>query len=121
MMEHDRERGTRWGYALVAAPAALGAVLGGLAYFGPDTGVNGTGGALLAFLGAVAVTVAALVCMMPLPRGLRITLNVLLALGAVLTAFAAWMLMQPFFAAAMAASALGLVAALAPRRRRTPA
>jgi quinoprotein glucose dehydrogenase len=121
MMERYPERRTRWAYALVAAPAALGVVLGGLAYFGADTGVDGTGGALLALIGAVAVTVAALVSMMPLARGLRLTLNVLLVLGAILTALAAWMLMQPLFAAAMAASALGLVAALASRRRRTPA
>jgi quinoprotein glucose dehydrogenase len=121
MMEHHPERGTRWAYALVAAPAALGVVLGGLAYFGADTGVDGTVGALLAFIGAVAVTVAALIAMAPLPRGVRVTLNILLVLGAILTALAAWMLMQPLFAAAMVASALGLVAALAPRRRRTPA
>jgi hypothetical protein len=121
MMEHHPENRTRWAYALVAAPAALGAVLGALAYFGADTGVDGTGGALLALIGAVAVTAGALVGMAPLSRGVRVTLNVLLVLGTVLTAIAAWMLMQPLFTAAMVASALGLVAALAPRRRRTPA
>jgi drug/metabolite transporter (DMT)-like permease len=119
-MENFRETPRR-AYALVAAPAALGVFLGAAAYLGDDTGVDGTAGALLALFGAAAVTVAALVAIAPMPRGLRTTLNVLLVLGAVMTAFAAWMLMQPLFAAAMAASALGLVAALAVPRRRVAA
>jgi hypothetical protein len=55
-MDHPLHRRTRLAYALVAAPAALGAVLGAFAYFGADTGVDGTVGALLAIVGAVAVT-----------------------------------------------------------------
>jgi hypothetical protein len=59
--------------------------------------------------------------MAPLPRWLRVTLNVLLVLGAILTALAAWMLMQPLFAAAMVASASGSSPRSPARRRRTPA
>lgn len=120
-MDHPLHHRTRLGYALVAAPAALGAILGAFAYFGTETGVDGTAGALLAMIGAIAVAVGALICMAPLPRWLRITLNVLLVVGSILTGFAAWMLMQPLFAAAMAASVLGLVAALARPRRRASA
>lgn len=108
-------------YWLVAAPAAVGAALGALAYFGEDTGVDGTAGALIALVGAVAVFAGALLALSgPQSRGWRTTLDVLLALGSVLTAFAAWMLMQYAFAAAMALSAVGLaIAILGTSRRRS--
>lgn len=121
-MEHDATHGTRWPYALVAALAAVGAVLGALAYFGAETGVDGTAGALLALIGAVAVGLgAALAAWRHLPRGGLTPLNVLLVLGTLLTAFAAWMLMQYAFTAAMAASFLALLVALAARRWRVAA
>jgi quinoprotein glucose dehydrogenase len=105
---------------LVAAFAAAGLILAALAYFGTATGVDGTTGALLALLGSLAVTVAALVCLARLPRGVNITLDVLLLVGALLTAFAAWMLMQYLFAAAMVLSFLTLVAAISMPRREVP-
>jgi quinoprotein glucose dehydrogenase len=120
MMKHPSRRPTRWPYALVAAFAAAGSILAALAYFGTASGVDGTTGALLGLLGALAVTIAALVCLAELPRGVTITLDVLLLLGAVLTAFAAWMLMQYLFAAAMVLSLLALVAAISMPRRKVP-
>lgn len=95
-------------------------ILAAVAYFGTATDVDGTIGALLAPLGALAVTLAALVCLAELPRGINITLDVLFLLGALLTAFAAWMLMQYLFAAAMVLSFLALVAAISIPRREVP-
>ena len=40
----------RIAYVLVIAPALIGAALGAYAYLSPETGVTGTGGALLATL-----------------------------------------------------------------------
>ncbi|MGP1396901.1 MAG: hypothetical protein ACTS3R_15450 [Inquilinaceae bacterium] len=101
----------------MAVPAAVGAALGAWAYFGKNTGVDGTIGALLAFLGAVAVTLGALAAVARLPGWASVTLNVLLALGTLLTAFAAWMLMQTLFAIAMLLAGVALcVALLAPGR-----
>lgn len=105
---------------MAAAFAAAGITFAALAYFGTASGVDGTTGALLALLGSLAVTVAALVCLAELPHGVNITLNVLLLLGAVLTAFAAWMLMQYLFAAAMVLSFLALVAAISMPRHEVP-
>lgn len=109
-------------YLLVFVPALVGAALAAIAYFAPIgiTGVEGTAGALLALVGAGAVTLGALLAMAPglrgWPRGL---LDVLLFVGAALTSLAAWFLMQVPFAIAMALAALGLLAAivLRPRRR----
>jgi quinoprotein glucose dehydrogenase len=102
-------------YALVLAPALAGVVLAGIAYFAPgtNTGVDGTPGALLALIGAVAVTLGALLSMTPAVQGLGLRLlNFLLGLGALLTATAAYFLMQYAFAVAMALALIGLVVAL---------
>lgn len=102
----------RASYVLVLVPALVGTVLGLNAYFGPfdTTGVEGTPGALLALIGAVAVTLGTLLAMGSRPRsGWRSLLNVLMALGAVLTALAAWFLMQHALAVAMLLAFLGLV------------
>ncbi|WP_176559456.1 hypothetical protein [Rubellimicrobium roseum] len=110
----------RLSYLLVLLPATVSAVLGGAAYIRPDSGVDGTGGALLALAGAVAVAVGALIALTAVLRGaLRGVLDALLFLGAALTAVAAWFLMQDAFAAAMALAALGVLIAvlLRPRRR----
>jgi len=105
-------------YLLVLLPALVAAVLGGIAYIRPDSGVDGTGGALLALAGAAAVAVGALLAMLPGVRGgLLGLLDALLLLGAALTALAAWFLMQDAFAIAMALAALGLLLALAFRSR----
>ena len=54
-------------------------------------------------------------------RSWRRALDLLLGLGALLTAFAAWMLMQDIFALAMVLSFAGLLLALAPRPGRSTA
>ncbi len=107
-------------YGLVAVPALVGTFLAAVAYLSDGTGVTGTVGALLALIGAVAVTLGALLAVAPtLSRWLRRTLNVLLALGAALTAVAAYFLMQTALTAAMALTFFGLVVAiLVPDRRR---
>lgn len=112
---------TKWPHALAAAFAGAGAVLGATAYFRAESGVDGTTGALLALSGSLAVAIAALVCLAQLPRGVYVTLNVLLLLGALLTAVAAWMLMQYLFAGAMALSFLALVAAVSIPEGEVPA
>ncbi len=113
---------TRPSLVFVVVPALVGAGLGGNAYFGTETGVDGTSGALLAFAGALAVAAGGLLGMLvPLGPGLRRTLHILLAVGALLTAFAAWMLMQNVFAIAMLLSFAGLLVALAPHRTGSPA
>jgi peptidoglycan/LPS O-acetylase OafA/YrhL len=111
----------RTSYALVLLPALAGLALGAIAYFGPNgnTGVDGTPGALLALIGAAAVTLGALLAMRPAVRGWSLgLLNFVLALGLVLVAAAAYFLMQHAFAVAMALALVGLVAALALRRNR---
>lgn len=106
-------------YAAVSLPAIVGAVLAGVAYFVPNTGVDGTVGALLALIGAVAVAVGSLLAMSGSVRGgFLTTLNILLGIGAILTATAAYFLMQYGFAIAMALAfvALVVVATTSPRR-----
>lgn len=111
----------RASYALVVVPALVGVALGAVAYFAPfgATGVEGTPGALLALIGAVAVTLGGLLAMASGPRSRwRGLLNALIALGAALTALAAWFLMQYPFAVAMLLALLGLIAtAFATARR----
>lgn len=112
----------RISHVLVIAPALIGAALGAYAYFGPDTGVTGTGGALLALIGAVAVTLAGFAAMASSVHGGFLGfLNVLIGLGAALTAVAAWFLMQYAFAVAMALAFLGLLVAAFATSRRSPA
>lgn len=109
----------RTSFILVLLPALAGAILGSLAYFTQNTGVDGTVGALLALIGAAAVAIGALLAMVPGVRGGFLKfLNLLLGLGALLTAVAAYFLMQYYFAAAMGLALLGLVAATAAHSRR---
>lgn len=108
-------------YALGFLPAFAGAVLGAIAYLAPNgnTGVDGTPGALLALIGAAAVTLGAIFAIAPALRGwLFGALNILLLLGALLTAVAAYFLMQYPFAVAMALAFFGVLAALALRTNR---
>jgi quinoprotein glucose dehydrogenase len=111
----------RISYVLVLAPAVVGAVLGGIAYVRHGSGVDGTAGALLALIGALAVTGGALLAMLPRLAGwFRVLLDILLALGAALTAVAAWFLMQDAFAVMMALALAGLIVTLiVPGHRRT--
>lgn len=84
----------RTSYAFVFFPALAGAMLGAIAYFVPNTGVDGTSGALLALIGAAAATLGVLLAMAPTVSGWGLgALNVLLGLGTALTAAAAYFLM----------------------------
>ncbi len=100
--------------SLVILPALVGVALGFYAWFMAGTGVTGTPGALLALVGAVAVWLGAVLLVLPSVRSwVRGVLVVLVALGSVLTATAAWFLMQNAFAIAMAATFAFVVVALA--------
>ena len=94
--------------SFVFALAGVGFV--GAAAFLPDTGINGTPGAFLALFGAVAVTAALgplmTVILSPTARGI---LCAAAALGAILTALAAWFLMQNVVAATMVISVVTLM------------
>lgn len=106
-------------YLMAFIPAACGAVLGGIAYWGANTGVDGTAGALLAFVGAVAVAAGSLLALFLAPRARLLGgLDALLLLGALLTALAAWFLMQDAFTVAMVLAAVGLIAAVVLRGSR---
>ncbi|MFW6413274.1 MAG: hypothetical protein ACOC0V_03985 [Oceanicaulis sp.] len=107
-------------YAAVSGLALIGAILAAFAYFAPDTGVDGTIGALLALIGAVCVTIGAGLAALPKVHGpVLAILTVLIGLGAVLTAIAAWFLMRYGFAAVMAlAFAVLIAAAVASNRDR---
>lgn len=103
-------------------PAAVGVLLGAIAYLGSETGVDGTPGALLALIGAVAVSIGNLLAMSArLGGGMRWTLDALIGLGAFLTAVAAWFLMQYAFAVAMVLALLGLSLAVALSSRKAAA
>ena len=118
-MEKIVQHPARPAYLVVALFSAIGVGFGAWAYFGTETGVDGTEGALLALLGALAVMLCALLVVQAEPAGKgRVALDVLMGLGAILTSFAAWMLMQYIFAAAMALAFVALiVAATRPVRR----
>src|SRR5690606_25112810 len=118
---HQCSEGDRMRLAdlLLIVPAAAGVVFGANAFFGHDTGVDGTGGALLALFGATAVLVGGLLTATMFADGwLPRALDTLIGLGSLLTAIAAWFLMRDFLAIAMLLAFLGLVLARSlPRRR----
>ncbi len=90
--------------------ALAGVGFAGTAALLPDTGINGTLGAFLAFAGAATVTVALgvlLVAWTPAkPRGI---LAGVAALAATLTALAAWFLMQNGLLATMVVALLAFL------------
>lgn len=94
----------------VALPAVLGCGFAAYALFADGTGVTGTEGAVLALIGAGAVALGTGAVWLTDGRGaVYVTLAVLIALGAVLTAVAGYFLMQYGLAAAMALTLVGLV------------
>jgi quinoprotein glucose dehydrogenase len=101
---------------------AAGIGLAAFAYFPFGSGVEGTVGALLALLGAVAVTLGAFLMAMHTVRGVPFgVLAFLVGLGAVLTALAGYFLMQYGLAIVMGLALLGLlIAVLRPARQRRP-
>jgi drug/metabolite transporter (DMT)-like permease len=100
---------------------AVGCALSAYAYLSNDTGVAGTPGALLALIGAAAVTVGSVIAALTaLGRPLFFLLAFLIALAAVLTALAAFFLMQYGLTVVMALAFVGLLVAVllpAPQRR----
>ncbi|WP_173934324.1 hypothetical protein [Chelativorans sp. Marseille-P2723] len=109
----------RIGYLFALVPAIAGVVLGAIAYLRPETGVDGTPGALLAMVGAAATVIGGFLAMLPAISGrLLKTLIFLTGLAAFLTAIAAWFLMQYAFAIVMVLALVSLGVALAiPNRR----
>lgn len=111
---------------LAAFLAALVATLfAGIAYFAPfgNTGVDGSIGALLALIGAAASGAGILIVLTANPSGpWRSTLNILTIVAALLTALAAYFLLQFVVMLAMGATVILLVIAIALRlnRRMTP-
>lgn len=114
----------RKSYFISLTPAVAGLGLALIAYTAPlgNTGVNGSTGALLALLGALATVAGIVVVMMPSVRH-RVwgSLNVLVLLGAGLTAVAASFLMQYAFATTMVATCLGIIIAITMSLRRRAA
>jgi len=99
-------------YIAVSLPALVGLLLAAFAYFAPNTGVTGTGAALLTLLGALGVTLGALLAAAPAVRGgLLGALVSLVAVGALLTALAAFFLMQYGCTIAMVLTFAGVIAA----------
>jgi len=103
---------------LVIVLGVIGSAIAVYAYLSPDSGVAGTIGALLALVGAAAVTAGSLVAAFAnLGRGLFILLAFLMGFGAVLTALAGFFLMQYGLAIVMA---LAFVSLLFAAFRQTP-
>ena len=87
----------------LALPSIIGLGFAAYAYFMSGTGVTGSGGALLAMIGALAVLLGSLVAPFTARRGTVFGLLVfLIALGAALTGVAGFFLMQFGLALAMA-------------------
>ena len=85
----------------------------------PDTGIDGTLGSFLALLGTIAVTLAVgLLVTGKVPAHIRGVLVGLAALFAVLTALAAWFLMQAVVLATMVVSLLTLLICTATDERK---
>lgn len=108
----------RWSYAVPVLSSFAGAALAVWAYLGPESGVSGTAGALLALLGATATALGGMILMLGRPR---LWLLALAALAAILTALAGWFLMQWALAIVMLVAFVGLLLAPALLRRRASA
>jgi len=100
-------------FAPVVVAGAAGTALAAYSYLSSDTGVAGTPGALLALVGAAAVTVGSLIATFAfLGRVLLALLGFLIGVGAVLTALAGYFLMQYGLAIVMALTFVGLLVAV---------
>ena len=90
--------------------ALVGVGFAGVAALLPDTGVDGTPGAFLAFAGAAAVALAiGLMLGSSVSSRVRGVLGWFAALVAILSALAAWFLMQNVLLAAMIVALVALV------------
>ena len=108
-------------YLVISFLAALiGLCFAAAAAVLPDTGVDGTIGAYLAVLGAIALLlVVGLAMIRRVSRTARRALIVVGLLTAALTALAAWFLMQDELLVAVAVSVLALIAGTAVVRDET--
>ena len=98
----------------------VGICFAGAAALLPDTGIDGTPGSFLALLGTVAGTLAVgMIVTGKAPSKARSVLFGLAALFTVLTALAAWFLMQDTVFATMVISFLALLMSSATDARRT--
>ena len=90
--------------------ALVGVGLAGAAVLLPDTGIDGTIGGFLALFGAVAVALTlSLLGIAKIPERARDAIAVVAAMLAVLTALAAWFLMQNELCFTMIVSVLALL------------
>lgn len=98
----------------MAAAAVAGALVSIFNYFSPDSGIDGTGGALLVIATTLLIAIVALLLGRPgRGRPLLGGLCLILLLG---TAFAAWLLNSPTLVALMAIAIVGwLLHATTPR------
>jgi len=104
--------------SLSAALAGVG--LAGAAALLADTGVDGTPGGFLALIGAVGATLAlGLLVTGAAPPRIRGMLKAVAGLAAILTAVAAFFLMQDALLAAMAVSLVALVFSAVTAKRKT--
>ncbi len=95
---------------MVASLVAVGCGL--YAYYAPLTGVTGVWGPLAAAFGALCLLIGAALLLRAGARGARVVLLVLLAVGIVLTGFAAWLMHQWVMLAALGICAIAWVGAL---------
>ena len=108
-------------FLLVSLAAAIvGVALAGTAAFGPDTGIDGTLGAFLALMGAIAVALSLTVVWTErFPARVQAFFGWCAAVLAILTGLAAWFLMQDALFLAMVVSFSALLIDVAQQPRKT--
>jgi quinoprotein glucose dehydrogenase len=109
-----------YAYLIVAVAAAVGFIAAIVDYFTTGSGIDGTGGALLVVGSSALIVMAALLMAtrwLDRVGWLRTTLLVLLLLGILGTALAAYMLESPWLVAAMVVSLIGWIAAIVSNER----
>ena len=89
---------------IMAAPAAVALVVASANFLMRGSGIAWTAGAGLAVFGCAALTLAALLVGQSPPGAWRTVLVVLILIGGLLTALAAWFLDSPLVLAAMLAT-----------------
>ncbi len=110
-------------YLVALVLSIVGVVFSGIAYFAPfgNTGVDGSIGALLALVGAVASAACIVIGLATRVHGPWLTaLNILVIVAAILTAVAAYFLLQHVVMFTLAVAAIAVVIAISwPANRRT--
>jgi hypothetical protein len=113
---------TRIFYLVALVLSIIGVVFSGIAYFAPfgNTGVDGSIGALLALVGAVATAAGIVIGLATKIHGPLLTaLNILVIVAAILTSLAAYFLLQFVVMFTLAIAAIAVVIAISwPANRR---